>query len=58
MESTLMTPRVLKCGAGNTTMGVLRLFLLTRLITGLNAGGNGLLKGLKNMHGMNQTSKS
>jgi hypothetical protein len=39
MELPLMTPRVLDCGVGNTTMGVLILFLLTRLITGLTAGG-------------------
>jgi hypothetical protein len=47
-ELTLMTPRVLD---GNTTMGILRLFLMTRLITGVTAGGNGLLKRKNNIHG-------
>jgi hypothetical protein len=54
-----MTPRVfLVCGAGNTTMGILRLFLLTRLISGLTAGGNGLLTRKNNILGKNQTSKN
>ena len=53
-----MTSRLLDCGAGNTTMSIPRLFLLTRLITGLTAGGHGLLTRKNNIHGKNQTSKS
>jgi hypothetical protein len=49
----LMTLRVLDCGAWNIIMGILRLSLLTRLIPGLTAGGNGFLKRL--MYGKNQT---
>ena len=53
-----MTPRVLDCGPGNTNMGIIGLFLLTRLIMGLTAGGNGLLKRVKNVSGKNQTSRN